>query len=104
MVPSRWQLALVVALALGAAVALIPLTRNPFIELVGETMFVGVVLLFAFTLAGASRQTLLPRWVAQVLAVTLGRCCRRSWFSCTPSAVTFPASSDRPRTCAAMCS
>ena len=31
-----------------------------------------MVLLFAFTLAGASRQTVLPRWVAQVLAVALG--------------------------------
>jgi LytS/YehU family sensor histidine kinase len=30
------------------------------------------VLLFAFTLAGAWQQTVLPRWVAQVLAITLG--------------------------------
>ena len=70
--PTRRQLALVVALAVLAAVALLPVTRNPYIELLGETLFVGMVLLFAFTLAGAWRQTLLPRWVAQVLAIALG--------------------------------
>ena len=70
--PRRRQLIVVVVLALLAALALIPITRNSFIELIGETLFVGMVLLFAFTLAGASRQTVLPRWVAQVLAVALG--------------------------------
>ncbi len=72
LLPSRAQLVLVVGLATVAAVALLPLTRNPFIELLGETLFVGIVLLFAFTLAGAWRQSLLPRWVAQVLAVAFG--------------------------------
>jgi sensor histidine kinase YesM len=62
----------VVVLAIVLAAAFLPITQNPYIELLGETLFVGMVLLFAFTLAGASRQTLLPRWVAQVLAVTLG--------------------------------
>ena len=72
LIPTRRQLALVVVLAVFAAVALLPLTHNPYIELLGETLFVGMVLLFAFTLAGAWQQTVLPRWVAQVLAITLG--------------------------------
>lgn len=71
LIPTRRQLLLVVALAAVAAVLLLPATHNPYIELLGETLFVGLALLFAFTLAGAWRQTLLPRWVAQVLAVTL---------------------------------
>ena len=70
--PRRRQLALVVVLAFVAAWALTMVALNPFIELLGETLFVSIVLLFAFTLAGAWRQTLLPRWVAQVLAIALG--------------------------------
>jgi signal transduction histidine kinase len=61
-----------VTLAVLGAVALNPITLNPFIEVLGEVLFVGMVLLFGFTVAGAWRQTLLPRWVAQVLAITLG--------------------------------
>ena len=72
LVPTRRQLALVVALAALAALALMPITINPYVELLGETLFVGIVLLFGFTVAGAWRQTLLPRWVAQVLAIALG--------------------------------
>jgi signal transduction histidine kinase len=72
LIPTRRQLALVVLLAGVAAVLLLPVTHNPYIELLGETLFVGMVLLFAFTLAGAWQQTVLPRWVAQVLAITLG--------------------------------
>ena len=71
MLPSRAQLALVVGLALTAAVALTPWTRNTFLELLGETLFVGMFLLFALTMAGAWRQPWLPRWVAQVLAIAL---------------------------------
>ncbi|MEO7391487.1 MAG: histidine kinase [Ramlibacter sp.] len=69
--PSRRQLVLVVAVALGTATFLIPFTHSPFVELVGETLFVGVMLLFAFTAAGAWRQNEVPRWVAQVLAIAL---------------------------------
>ncbi len=72
LVPTRRQLALTVALALLAAIGLNPVTLNPFVEVLGEAFFVGMVLLFGFTLAGAWRQTLLPRWVAQLLAVALG--------------------------------
>ena len=72
LVPTRRQLALVVTLGVLAALALNPITRNPFVEVLGETLFVAMVLLFAFTVAGAWRQTRFPRWVAQVLAVALG--------------------------------
>ncbi|MBC7917687.1 MAG: histidine kinase [Rhodoferax sp.] len=70
--PTYQQFIAVMGLAFCAALGLIPITRNSFIELLGETSFVGVVLLFAFTAAGALRQSVLPRWVAQLVAVTLG--------------------------------
>ncbi|MBC8056486.1 MAG: histidine kinase, partial [Rhizobiales bacterium] len=72
LVPTRRQLGFVVALAVVAALVLKPMTFNSHLELLGETLFVGIVLLFAFTVAGAWRQTLLPRWVAQVIAIALG--------------------------------
>lgn len=72
LVPTRRQLALVVVLALVAAWGLKFVAINPYLELLGETLFVGMVLLFGFTVAGAWRQTLLPRWVMQMLAVGLG--------------------------------
>ena len=72
MVPSRRQLMFTVMLAVAGAIALNPITLNPFVEVLGESLFVGMVLLFGFTVAGAWRQHVLPRWVAQVLAVTIG--------------------------------
>jgi len=72
LIPSRRQLALAVALALAGAVAINPITMNPFVEVLGETLFVAMVLLFGYKVAGAWRQTWLPRWVAQVLAIALG--------------------------------
>ena len=71
MLPSARQLVVVILVAMAAATLLIPFTHNPFIELVGETMFVGVMLLFAFTAAGAWPQKEVPRWVVQVLAIAL---------------------------------
>ena len=62
---------MVVGLAFIAAVLLIPYTKNPFIELFGETLFVGIMLLFAFRLASAWRQAWMPRWLAQVIAVSI---------------------------------
>ena len=70
--PTYQQFLAVLAMASCAAGGLIPITRNHFIELLGETTFVGMVLLFAFNGAGALRQAVLPRWVAQMLAVALG--------------------------------
>jgi hypothetical protein len=58
-----------------------PYAHNPYIELVGETLFVSVMLLIAFTLAGAWRQPWLPRWSSQVAASCWRRCCRPCWCS-----------------------
>jgi prepilin signal peptidase PulO-like enzyme (type II secretory pathway) len=69
--PGPRQLVVVVLMSLVAAAALIPWTHNTYLELLGETLFVGIMLLLAFTFAGAWRQTAIPRWVAQVLAVFL---------------------------------
>lgn len=68
----RRQLALVICLALLTALLLKPWTLNSYLELAGETLFVGVVLLFAFNAAGRWRQRWLPAWVAQLLAIALG--------------------------------
>lgn len=60
-----------VVAAVVAAALLKPLTRNLYIELLGETLFVGLMLLFAFSAAGAWRQPWLPRWAVQVGAIAL---------------------------------
>ena len=72
LVPTRRQLAVTLALAVIGAVALNTVTLNPFVEVLGEVIFVSIVLLLGFKVAGAWRQTVLPRWVAQLLAVALG--------------------------------
>jgi sensor histidine kinase YesM len=72
LVPTRRELAATVSLAVLAALALNPVTLNPFVEVLAEAFFVSMVLLFGFKVAGAWRQSLLPRWVAQLLAVALG--------------------------------
>jgi signal transduction histidine kinase len=61
----------VVAAAAIFAALLRPLTRNTYIEILGETLLVGMVLLAAFTAAGAWEQRVVPRWLAQVLAVVV---------------------------------
>src|SRR5262249_5329328 len=72
LVPTRRELAVTVSLAVVGAIALNPVTLNPFTEILAEALFVSMVLLFGFKVAGAWRQTLLPRSVAQLLAVALG--------------------------------
>lgn len=67
--PSRRQLVQVVVVALVVAALLRPLVKNPFVEIAGESLFVAMMLLFAFTAAGAWRQTAIPRWLAQVAAI-----------------------------------
>ena len=69
--PRRRALVMVVVAAFVSAAAIKPITHNTYIELVGETLFVGIMLLFAFTAAGAWRQPWLPRWTVQVVAVAL---------------------------------
>jgi signal transduction histidine kinase len=64
----------IVGVVLTAAVfaaLLRPLTRNTYVEILGETLVVGMILLAAFTIAGAWEQRIVPRWVAQVIAVVL---------------------------------
>src|SRR4051812_46865412 len=67
LVPTRRQLAATLTLAVLGAIGLNTVTLNPFIEVLGEAIFVSIVLLLGFKLAGAWRQTVLPRWVAQLL-------------------------------------
>ena len=45
--------------------------HNSYLELLGETLFVGLVLLFAFRAARAWSREWLPRWVAQLIAVVI---------------------------------
>src|SRR6478736_1246959 len=71
MLPGWRSLAWVVGVAVVAAAALMPLAHNTYIELLGETLFVGLMLMFAFRAAGGWRQTLAPRWAVQVIAVAL---------------------------------
>ncbi len=75
---ARWAAALtarrfvvVLLLCVLAAIALNPIFVTPFTLLLGRTMFVGMALLLVFTAVGHLRQTWLPRWLAQVIAVAL---------------------------------
>jgi signal transduction histidine kinase len=45
--------------------------KPPFPVLLGRSLFIAVALLLAYTAAGQWRQGLVPRWVAQVVAVVL---------------------------------
>jgi signal transduction histidine kinase len=72
LLPGVRPLAWVVVTATLAAVLVMPMTHNTYLELLGETLFVGIVLLFAFRGAGAWRQRVIPRWLAQVLAIAVG--------------------------------
>ena len=65
-----WRgVALALAIAVGVATLLNPVFVTPFIVLLGRAMFIALALLVAFAAAGQWRQHLLPRWLAQVLAV-----------------------------------
>jgi signal transduction histidine kinase len=70
-VPGLRAILLTVLVAAWTAAALGPFTHNSYLELLGETLFVGISLLFAFTAAGAWQQSLVPRWVAQLVALAL---------------------------------
>lgn len=62
-----------VALGLGVLGALLisPLFATSFPIVLGRMLVIALVLVLAYTLAGNWPQTLVPRWVAQVLAVGL---------------------------------
>lgn len=70
--PRRRQLALAAAVVMIAALVFKLWFVNPFIELVAETMLFGMGVVFAPTLAGIWRQKLMPRRMAQLLAVAVG--------------------------------
>jgi sensor histidine kinase YesM len=62
------------AMGTAGAIALVlnPIFEIPFVLLLGRTLFVGLVILVAFTAAGNLRQKLVPRAGLQVAAVVLG--------------------------------
>ena len=77
--PSRWAQVVIelttkrIGITLGAAITITlmlnPIFLTPFIELLGRSVFVGMTLLVAFTVAGIWHPAWLPRWVTQMLAV-----------------------------------
>jgi hypothetical protein len=79
--PHRWLRALrlittgKVGITIGCAAVvaalLNPIFIVPFTALLGRTVFIAMLLLLAFTLAGQWRLGWLPRWVVQALAVAL---------------------------------
>jgi signal transduction histidine kinase len=60
-----------VGLALAAALIISPIFKPSLAVLIGRTLFIAIAVLLAYTAAGQWRQTLVPRWVAQVMAVVL---------------------------------
>jgi len=63
---------IVLALAVGAALALNPMFSTPFPVVLGRSLFVAMVLLLAFSAARQWSPVWLPRWIApQVLAVAV---------------------------------
>ena len=66
-------LRLTVSLALATLVAVVlnPIFETSFVSVWARTVFVGVVLLLAFDVAGHWPLRVVPRWVAQLLAVGL---------------------------------
>lgn len=70
--PRRRQLALAAAVIMAAALVFKLWFVNPFMELVAETLLFGMGVVFAPTLAGLWRQRLMPRRMAQLLAVAVG--------------------------------
>jgi signal transduction histidine kinase len=68
----RRQLALAAAAAMVAALVFKLWFVNPFMELVAETLLFGMGVVFAPTLAGIWRQRLMPRRMAQLVAVAIG--------------------------------
>jgi len=65
------RLGLNVGLSTLVAVLLNPMFVTPFISVWARTVFVGLVLLLAFDVAGHWPQRWMPRWVVQLLAVGL---------------------------------
>ena len=60
-----------VTFAFTVALFLNPIFKPPFTVVFGRTVFVALLLLLAFTAAGHWRQTWMPRWLMQAVAVGL---------------------------------
>lgn len=67
--PRRIAINLIVATV--AAIALNPIFVTPFLSVWGRSIFVGLMLLVAFDIAGHWPSRWLPRWVVQVAAVVI---------------------------------
>lgn len=68
----EWRPLLLVALLAAVFAGFFKLwAKNSYIELLGETLFVGLALLLAFRWARSWRQPWMPRWVAQIIAVVV---------------------------------
>ena len=64
-------IALTLALSLAVAVVLNPIFEVPFSELLGRTLFVGLVTLVSRSAASLWRQRVMPPWVLQSITVAL---------------------------------
>jgi hypothetical protein len=60
-----------IGLAVAVALLLNPIFLTPFPALLGRTLFVALVLVLVFHVAGSWRQRLVPRWLLQTLAVAM---------------------------------
>jgi hypothetical protein len=67
----RGSVVLALVLAVVVALALNPIFVVPLPVLLGRTLFVALMLVLVFHGVGLLRQTLLPRWLAQTVAVAL---------------------------------
>ena len=65
------KVGITIGFAVVVAALLNPIFVVPFTALLGRTVFIAMMLLLAFTLAGQWRLAWLPRWVVQALAVAL---------------------------------
>src|SRR6476661_6326131 len=65
------KVGITIGFAVVAAALLNQIFVVPFTALLGRTVFIAMMLLLAFTLAGQWRLAWLPRWVVQALAVAL---------------------------------
>lgn len=71
-----WRsMAVVTVLAALVAAVLHPIFKPTFVELLGRTLFIGTMLLLAYQAAGVWRQTLVPRWIMQIIVVILAAPC-----------------------------
>ncbi|MBK0392755.1 sensor histidine kinase [Ramlibacter algicola] len=69
--PSWRSLAITALVAAWMAALLLPFTLNSYVELLGEFLFIGIVILFSYTGAARCRVGRVPPWAVQLLAVVV---------------------------------